>query len=101
MSLDLRRNASAKGALGLMAALAACAGLGGCASMPSPSSLMGGGETLMPQYRTVSHEANYKALGLPPPSMGLRWYHVDRVYVLANPTTGLIIKTVSVAADGR
>ena len=73
--------------------------LAGCSTphMPAMPSMawMSGGETLMPQYRTVSHEVpDYRTLGLTPPPMGLRWYHVDKVYVLANRTTGLIIKSV-------
>ena len=53
-----------------------------------------GGELLSANYLTPSHEADYKAVGLPPPPMGLRWYHVDKAYVLANRITGLIVKTV-------
>ena len=60
------------------------------------ASWLGGGETLMPQYRTTSHEVDYRTLGLTTPPMGLRWYRVDRSYVLANRTTGLIIKSVPV-----
>jgi Ni/Co efflux regulator RcnB len=53
-----------------------------------------GGELLGATYRTPAHEVDYKAAGLSPPPMGLRWYHVDKAYVLANRTTGLIVKTM-------
>jgi Ni/Co efflux regulator RcnB len=55
---------------------------------------MHGGETLMQQYRTPSHEIDGKAAGLAPPPMGFRWYRVDRDYVLASRTTGLILKSM-------
>ncbi len=74
-------------------ALAATALLSGCAA--TSMSWMNGGETLMTQYRTPAHEVpDYRAAGLSQPPMGLRWYHVDKLYVLANRTTGLIIKSV-------
>ena len=80
--------------LGLAAALAGLVFLSACVS--SPMTWLQGGETLMPQYRTAAHEVDYKTLGLSAPPMGLRWYRVDRAYVLANRTTGLIIKSVPV-----
>ncbi len=79
------------------AAVWLCAAMSGCAA-PSMDWIHGG-ETLMPQYRTVSHEMDYKSEGLPPPPMGFRWYHVDMQYVLANRTTGLILKSVPAQAN--
>ena len=65
--------------------------LSGCAT--DPTAWIHGGETLMSQYRTPAHEIDYKTAGLAAPPMGFRWYHVDRDYVLANRTTGLILKS--------
>jgi Ni/Co efflux regulator RcnB len=74
------------------AALAALALLSGCALTGMDWSR--GGEILNPGYRTVAHEVDYASLGLPPPPAGLRWYHVDKAYVLASRTTGLIVRTL-------
>ena len=82
----------------------ACAGaalvaalLCGCAA--NPAEWIHGGETLMPVYRTPSHEIDYRQAGLTPPPMGFRWYRVDRDYVLANRTTGLILKSEPAPAE--
>ncbi len=69
----------------------------GCAA--DPMSWVHGGETLMPVYRTPSHEIDYKGAGLSPPPMGFRWYRVDKEFVLANRTTGLIIKSMVAPSD--
>jgi Ni/Co efflux regulator RcnB len=71
-----------------VAALVLC----GCAA--DPVSWIHGGETLMPIYRTPPHDIDYRKAGLAPPPMGFRWYRVDRDYVLANRTTGLILKSI-------
>ncbi|HUO21175.1 MAG TPA: RcnB family protein [Caulobacteraceae bacterium] len=71
--------------------------LGGCAT--NPVDWIHGGETLMPIYRTPGHEIDYRQAGLAPPPMGFRWYRVDRDYVLANRTTGLILKSIPAPAD--
>ncbi len=78
------------GSCGLGAALALALALGGCQT--NPTSWIHGGETLMDVYRTPSHELDYKTAGLPAPPMGFRWYHVDKEYVLANRSTGLILR---------
>ena len=72
------------------AVLACAVLLAGCQT--SPAAWIHGGETLMPVYRTPAHELDYKAVGLAAPPMGFRWYHVDKEYVLANRTTGLILR---------
>jgi hypothetical protein len=91
---DLDQNPERSGGGPACALCAALILLAGCSA--TPLEFLNGGEMLMIQYRTPSHEVDYRAVGLSQPPMGLRWYHVDRNYVLANRTTGLIIKTVPI-----
>jgi Ni/Co efflux regulator RcnB len=77
-----------------MALLGALSVLSGCAAMSGAGGWMHGGETLIPAFRTPAHEIDYHSIGMPKPAMGLRWYHIDKQYVLANRTTGLIVKSM-------
>ena len=76
---------SSRGALSSLAAGALLLLLPGCAGTP---------EVLSLQYRNAAHEADYRKAKLSPPPPGMRWYSDGGEYVLANPSTGFIWKTV-------